>query len=265
MILFTVLTLVLSRLVVTPAYSEDDVEKIVGGFRVTNQSSVSYQISLQYKGGHFCAGSFIRSNVVLCAAHCVYNRNMGDFAVRAGSLVPDRGGTIIDILNITMHENYNPATFDYDYSLLFLDEYASSNLKMSIIQLPSSATDVVPDNATLFVSGWGSTHNVFENPRYLRAVYVPKFPDGICNDTTHYNGRITERMICVGYEKGRKDSCQGDSGGPLVKQKATSDGLPVQYGIVSWGYGCAQARRPGIYSKISSVLDWIEKNINSEN
>lgn len=263
MILFIIFTLIVSRLAVTK--SSDDVEKIVGGFRVTNQSSVSYQISLQYRGEHFCGGSFIKDNVVLCAAHCVYNRNISDFDVRAGSLVQDRGGVIIDVLNIIIHESYNPNTFDFDYSLIFLDNYDSSNLKMSIVQMPSSTSDIVADNTNLFVSGWGDTYNIFQNPRYLRAVYVPKFSDETCNDTTHYDGRISDRMICAGYEGGRKDSCQGDSGGPLVKQQATSDGLPIQYGVVSWGFGCAQPRRPGVYSKVSSVLDWITENINSEN
>lgn len=262
MILFAVLALLVKTLAVAATFPAADVEKIVGGFRVTNQSSVSYQISLQYKGGHFCGGSFIRRNAVLCAAHCVYNRNISDFAVRAGSLVRDRGGLIIRVLNISIHESYDTNTFDYDFSLIFLDKYEPSGFLISIIPLPSSTTDILPDNTTLFVTGWGDTYNFFESSRYLRGVYVPKFADSTCNDTTHYNGRISDRMICAGYEGGRRDSCQGDSGGPLVKQQ--SDGSSIQYGVVSWGFGCAQPRRPGVYSKVSYVLDWIDRNINNE-
>ena len=55
-------------------------------------------------------------------------------------------------------------------------------------------------------------------------------------------------MICAG-EAGR-DSCQGDSGGPM-----TANGFHV--GIVSWGYGCARAGYPGVYSQTDAFLDFI--------
>ena len=66
-------------------------------------------------------------------------------------------------------------------------------------------------------------------------------------------------MICAGYEEGGRDSCQGDSGGPMF----TNDGvnLPVQVGIVSWGDGCARPDKPGVYTRISSVYDFIAANV----
>lgn len=86
-------------------------------------------------------------------------------------------------------------------------------------------------------------------------------------------------MFCAGYRVGGIDSCQGnekdqlklleptnrvitynnllgDSGGPIVQGD-------VQIGIVSWGNGCARAEYPGVYTKVSSYIGWLEAKANS--
>ncbi|KAK4018585.1 hypothetical protein OUZ56_000631 [Daphnia magna] len=67
---------------------------------------------------------------------------------------------------------------------------------------------------------------------------------------------IADHMICASYPG--KDTCTGDSGGPLLVQDMPGAKW-IQVGIISWGIGCADPDFPGVYTRISSFVDWIEK------
>ena len=83
-------------------------------------------------------------------------------------------------------------------------------------------------------------------------VTVPVVSDDHCRDS-YGQSDITDSMICAGLDQGGKDSCQGDSGGPFMCGNQLS-------GIVSWGYGCAMAGYPGVYTQTSYFIDWIMEN-----
>jgi secreted trypsin-like serine protease len=50
---------------------------------------------------------------------------------------------------------------------------------------------------------------------------------------------------------------QGDSGGPLFY--CNSPQQCMQVGIVSWGIGCAHAKYPGVYTRVTKMMDWIQR------
>ena len=53
---------------------------------------------------------------------------------------------------------------------------------------------------------------------------------------------------------------QYDSGGPMVYYDR-ADHRWLLVGVVSTGYGCARAGFPGIYTKVSDFVPWIEDTI----
>lgn len=99
---------------------------------------------------------------------------------------------------------------------------------------------------------------------WLQEVIVPIVDNQQC-ERAYGNTRalIDNRIICAGFARGGKDACQGDSGGPLML--GTNEKTHLRYyqvGVVSYGLKCAEPGYPGVYTRITSFLDWIQKNLN---
>ena len=90
---------------------------------------------------------------------------------------------------------------------------------------------------------------------------VPVVSQSACQ--TAYPGEIKSGMVCAGEQQGGKDSCQGDSGGPLFYDQGGVESRAL-VGVVSWGYGCARAGQPGVYTRVSSYTGWICSSTDSQ-
>ncbi|XP_034240297.1 trypsin delta-like [Thrips palmi] len=100
---------------------------------------------------------------------------------------------------------------------------------------------------TTACTAWQSL--AFEYPHRLRQTTVSVVDAATCAKDYKGTRAVTKRMICAANPG--KDSCTGDSGGPLLSvQRGRAD---VQYGIVSWGDVCAEAKHPGVYTNLADA------------
>jgi len=105
------------------------------------------------------------------------------------------------------------------------------------------------------VTGWGRQYSSGPSTDVLHVVGLWSLTNSQCTSGTLYQpSQISPDMICASAPG--KDSCQGDSGGPLMYSEGGGR-YYSQVGVVSWGYGCAQASAPGVYSRVTASLDWI--------
>ncbi|KAG8429710.1 hypothetical protein GDO86_019410 [Hymenochirus boettgeri] len=242
------LLLVCLLLGVAAAFDDDD-DKIVGGFTCT-KNSVPYQVSLN-AGYHFCGGSLVHPQWVVSAAHC-YKANI---QVRLGEHnIGTNEGTeqFISSAKVIRHPNYNSRTTDNDIMLIKLSSPATLNSSVKTVSLPSGCA---ASGTSCLISGWGNTLSSGTNyPDLLQCLNAPILSTSQC--TSSYPGQITTNMFCAGYLEGGKDSCQGDSGGPVVCNGQL-------HGVVSWGYGCAQRNKPGVYAKVCNYISWVKNTMAS--
>ncbi|KAL3276636.1 hypothetical protein HHI36_012008 [Cryptolaemus montrouzieri] len=229
--------------------------RIIGG-TPANIYQLPYQVSLQLSRQHICGGSIIHPSYILTAAHCVDGQSSRKFTVRAGSSHTSGGGTISRVCSIRKHSSYNDYNQDNDIAVLKLCNSLPIGDGIQKVALPEQ-NEVTHDGSVATVSGWGYTsEGSGEITRTLQQVQVPLVNQVACRRLYRGTGSITENMICAGETaEGGKDSCQGDSGGPLVQQGK-------QIGVVSWGYGCARPRYPGVYTRISKYRNWIKSHTN---
>lgn len=70
------------------------------------------------------------------------------------------------------------------------------------------------------------------------------------SDQQYFSDMATPRYVFLSF--------QGDSGGPLACKDMNTWKL---VGTTSFGVGCAEENKPGVYSRITSFLDWIHEQM----
>ncbi|XP_045041633.1 transmembrane protease serine 11D isoform X3 [Desmodus rotundus] len=155
---------------------------------------------------------------------------------------------------ILIHNNYNSGTHENDIAVVKLSRPIAFNKNIHIVCLPEATQNISP-GSTAYVTGWGSQISGGNTVRDLQQGRVYIISNNMCNAPISYGGAVLPGMLCAGLPQGGVDACRGDSGGPLVQQDSRRIWFLV--GIVSWGYECGLADKPGVYTRVTAYRNWI--------
>ncbi|XP_025961183.2 transmembrane protease serine 9 isoform X1 [Dromaius novaehollandiae] len=230
--------------------------RIVGGSEAS-RGEFPWQVSLRENNEHFCGAAVLTEKWLVSAAHCFTEfQDPAMWAAYTGTTSlssTDSGAVKMGIARIISHPSYNADTADYDVAVLELKRPVAFTKYIQPVCLPDAGHHF-PTRKKCLISGWGYLKEDFlVKPEFLQKATVELLDQTLCSGL--YSHVLTERMLCAGYLEGKIDSCQGDSGGPLVCEEPS--GKFFLAGIVSWGIGCAEARRPGVYTRVTKIRDWI--------
>ncbi|RVE71212.1 hypothetical protein OJAV_G00072380 [Oryzias javanicus] len=238
--------------------------RVVGG-EVAREGEWPWQVSLHIKGvGHVCGASVLNNRWLLTAAHCVQDNQLKshsqahhweallglhaqgqtqEWTVRRG------------VTRIIAHRDFSSETYDNDIALMELDADVPLNQYIWPICLPSPAHDF-PAGQEAWITGWGATREGGSRATFLQKAAVRVVNATVCSSLME--DVVTDRMLCAGVLMGGVDACQGDSGGPLTVKSPS--GRAFLAGVVSWGEGCGQKNKAGIYTRVTKFRSWIEQN-----
>ncbi|XP_013869354.1 serine protease 27 [Austrofundulus limnaeus] len=238
-------------------------DRIVGGTDASD-GSWPWQVDIQKSNVHVCGGSLITEDWVLSAAHCFPNpSDVGPYVLYVGRYQLNGYNpheSSYTVKRVEVPPNYIEPHSGRDVALVQLSSPVTWSNFVRPICLPASST-LFPADMPCYVTGWGNVRENVPLPGAgtLQEVQVPIIAQSSCQQMYQTDPTeqvdILDDMICAGYQQGGKDSCQGDSGGPLVCRMI--NGTWVQAGVVSFGLGCANQNKPGVYARLTSFPDFI--------
>ncbi|XP_045537313.1 trypsin-1 [Papilio machaon] len=246
--------------------------RIVGGTE-SLPGEIPWAASVWRQGTHQCGATVINDRWLLTAGHCICS--VFDEFYKSKQLTVVVGYTDISyndvnqpLSRIIPHPEYRCNRKSNDVALLKTVRQMIWNSDLRPACLPQASSSDFSGTPAV-VAGWGFTNEdrgIGSRPNVLQKTDVFVVTNDECNNWYESQGskiKIISTQMCAGHEQGGRDSCWADSGGPLMVRGNKGHSMVV--GVVSTGSGCARAKMPGIYTRVSRYTDWIVENVNNDN
>ncbi|KAM7141664.1 LOW QUALITY PROTEIN: coagulation factor XII, partial [Molossus nigricans] len=191
-------------------------------------------ISALYWGHNFCAGNLIAPCWMLTAAHACrfgYRPAPEELTVVLGQDRHNQSCAQCQTLaarTYLLDEAFSPITYQHDLALLRLQESKDRSCAR-----PSPSVGPVCLRSSAARESCSAQH-----------IHCTAFVPG---------------MLCASFSEGGTDACQSDFGAPLVCE-GDAEELQLILVIVSWGLGCGDCNKPGVYTPVANYLTWIRQH-----
>ncbi|XP_063296779.1 hepatocyte growth factor-like protein isoform X1 [Pelobates fuscus] len=224
--------------------------RMVGGTPGISPWTVSLR---NRQGDHFCGGSLVKENWVISTRQCFSScdADLTGYEALVGTHLKNPAPTDTDKQSVPISRIVCGPS-DSSLVMLKLERPVKLNTKVALICLPPERY-IVPSETKCEIAGWGDTRGT-GHENVLKVAAFTVISNTECN--TYIKHKVLDTDICTRPLKLEVGACEGDYGGPLA---CLTHDCWVLEGVIIPARGCGKINQPGIFTRVSMYVDWINK------